>query len=151
MVAEIVKIDTATTLSLAEDLARLVKEKKLSIQIQGKDYMQLEGWQYAGLAMGIVPIANDPIKIETKVPGETKYSCSVNLIRVATGEIIGHGFGLCSSLEPTKRSFQEYAIASMAQTRAIAKAFRNSLAFLSKVAGFEATPAEEMSDAELIK
>ncbi len=38
----------------------------------------------------------------------------------------------------------EYAILSMAQTRAVGKAFRNQLAWLMKAAGFEATPAEEM-------
>src|SRR6185369_14512327 len=43
-----------------------------------------------------------------------------------------------------KRRFDEYAIASMAQTRAIGKGFRNLLGWLMKAAGVEATPAEEM-------
>ena len=39
----------------------------------------------------------------------------------------------------------EYAILSMAQTRAIGKAFRNLIGWVIKMAGYESTPAEEMS------
>ena len=58
------------------------------------------------------------------------------------------GIALCSNKEKTKRYFDEYAILSMAQTRAIGKAYRNLLAWLMKAAGFEATPAEEMDFAK---
>jgi hypothetical protein len=54
------------------------------------------------------------------------------------------GIAICSNKEGSKKFFDEYAILSMAQTRAVGKAFRNQLAWLMKAAGFEATPAEEM-------
>ena len=56
------------------------------------------------------------------------------------------GFATCSNKEHTKRSFADYAICSMAQTRAVGKAYRLSLGWLMKAAGYEATPAEEMHD-----
>ena len=43
-----------------------------------------------------------------------------------------------------KRSFDEYAICSMAQTRAVGKAYRLLIGWLMKSAGYEATPLEEM-------
>jgi hypothetical protein len=51
---------------------------------------------------------------------------------------------ICSNKEMSKKGFDEYAIASMAQTRAIGKAYRNKMAFIMKMAGYEATPAEEV-------
>jgi hypothetical protein len=51
---------------------------------------------------------------------------------------------ICSNKEGNKRQWDEYAILSMAQTRATGKAFRNLISWLMKAAGFEATPAEEM-------
>ncbi len=40
---------------------------------------------------------------------------------------------------------EEFAIKSMAQTRASAKALRNAFGWVAELAGFESTPAEEMS------
>ena len=57
---------------------------------------------------------------------------------------MGAGFGICSNREQGKKYYQEFAIASMAQTRAIGKAYRNILAWIIRAAGYEPTPAEEM-------
>jgi hypothetical protein len=68
--------------------------------------------------------------------------CEVRNIN--TGQLVATGVAICSNFEHSKKRFDEYAILSMAQTRAIGKAYRNLLAWLMKAAGFEATPAEEM-------
>jgi hypothetical protein len=47
-------------------------------------------------------------------------------------------------MEKLKATFEEYAVASMSQTRAIGKAYRNLLGFVMKSAGYADTPAEEM-------
>jgi hypothetical protein len=73
-------------------------------------------------------------------------TCEVR--NITTGQLVATGIALCSNAEKTKRYFDEYAILSMAQTRAIGKAYRNLLAWLMKAAGFEATPAEEMDFAK---
>ena len=52
----------------------------------------------------------------------------------------------CSNEEQKKHTFDEYAIESMAQTRAEGKAWRMLLAWMMKAAGFEQTPAEEMEE-----
>ena len=57
---------------------------------------------------------------------------------------MGAGFAVCSNKESGKKFYQEFAIMSMAQTRAIGKAYRNCLAWIIRAAGYEPTPAEEM-------
>jgi hypothetical protein len=42
-----------------------------------------------------------------------------------------------------KKSFDEYAILSMAQTRCLGKAYRNLFGWVMRMTGNEATPAEE--------
>lgn len=74
------------------------------------------------------------------------YKCTAKVIRIADGTIISTGYSTCSNLESKKLSFDEYAVCSMAQTRAIAKGFRNLLGYVMNAAGFEGTPAEEMEE-----
>lgn len=74
------------------------------------------------------------------------YKCASKIIRISDGMIISTGFATCSNLESKKIGFDEYAVNSMSQTRAIGKGFRNLLGYVMNAAGFEATPAEEMEE-----
>ena len=131
------------TLHLAQDLAKFIKENHLFHNIQGKAYVNVEGWQYAGARLGIVPIVGSIKRIES-MGDEVKYQAEVELLNLRTSQKIGSGFAICSNKEFGKKSYQEFAIASMAQTRAIGKAYRNILAWIIRAAGYEPTPAEEM-------
>lgn len=75
---------------------------------------------------------------------EIKYMAKCEVRNINSGQLVATGIAICSNFEHSKKRFDEYAILSMAQTRAIGKAYRNLLAWLMKAAGFEATPAEEM-------
>ncbi|MBC6988681.1 MULTISPECIES: hypothetical protein [Hymenobacter] len=130
------------TLDLAKDLAKFIKENKLSTSVQGKDYVNVEGWQYAGSRLGIVPIVDHVINVSTET--EIKYQAKVTLFDLRSGHTVGAGFAICSNKESGKKFYQEFAIMSMAQTRAIGKAYRNILAWIIRAAGYEPTPAEEM-------
>jgi hypothetical protein len=131
------------TMHLAQDLAKFIKENRLFHNIQGKAYVNVEGWQYAGARLGILPIVEALNRIEEE-NGELKYQAEVKLMNLRTQQMIGSGFAICSNKEFGKKSYQEFAIASMAQTRAIGKAYRNILAWIIRAAGYEPTPAEEM-------
>lgn len=72
------------------------------------------------------------------------YQCECDIVRLSDQQKVGFGVGLCSNLEDAKAGFQEYAVNSMSQTRAIGKGYRNLLSFVMKTAGFGDTPAEEM-------
>lgn len=130
------------TMHLAIDLAKFIKENKLYQNIQGKEYVNVEGWQYAGSRLGILPVVEHVINMSSDT--ELKYQAKVNLLNLRTEQVVGAGFAICSNKEQGKKFYQEFAIASMAQTRAIGKAYRNILAWMIRAAGYEATPAEEM-------
>ncbi|MEQ9441092.1 MAG: hypothetical protein RIG62_18760 [Cyclobacteriaceae bacterium] len=131
------------TMHLAQDLARFIKENKLFHHIQGKAYVNVEGWQYAGARLGILPVIDDLANVSLN-EAEIKYQAKVRLQNIKTQQTVGSGFAICSNRENGKRNYQEFAIASMAQTRAIGKAYRNILAWIIRAAGYEPTPAEEM-------
>jgi len=141
-------VNKDSMLSLSNELAKLIKEKNLSTTIQRKEYVNVSGWQFAGSALGLMPIITEITDLTRRgeQPGqvEFKYLAKCEVRKITTGEVVSTGVALCSSFERTKASFDEYAILSMAQTRAIGKAYRNLLAWLMNAAGFEATPAEEM-------
>lgn len=130
------------TMHLAIDLAKFIKENKLYQNIQGKEYVNVEGWQYAGSRLGILPVVEHVINVSTDT--ELKYQAKANLLNLRTEQVVGAGFAICSNKEQGKKYYQEFAIASMAQTRAIGKAYRNILAWIIRAAGYEPTPAEEM-------
>lgn len=139
-------INKDSMLQLATELSQLIKEKKLSSNIQGKEFVNVEGWQFCGASLGLMPIitSTQDLSNETAI----KYMATCEVRNITTGQLVATGIALCSNAEKTKRYFDEYAILSMAQTRAIGKAYRNLLAWLMKAAGFEATPAEEMDFAD---
>lgn len=133
-------------MEVAEILQRFVQEKKLTANIQGKNYPLVEAWQFAGSQLGLYPLL---ISIENQsTPDEIKYLAVVEVRKITNDQMVGKGIAICSNKEYSKKKFDEYAILSMAQTRATGKAFRNLLAWLMKAAGFEATPAEEMDFAK---
>ena len=135
-------INKDSMLKLSTELSQLIKEKGLSSNIQGKQYVNVEGWQFAGASLGLMPIIT--ITTDLSKDDEIKYMATCEVRNITSGQLVATGIALCSNKEKTKRFFDEYAILSMAQTRAIGKAYRNLLAWLMKAAGFEATPAEEM-------
>ena len=130
------------TLDLAKDLAKFIKDNKLTTNVQGKEFVNVEGWQYAGSRLGIVPIVEHVINVSNEQ--ELKYQAKVTLWDMRHQTTVGAGFAVCSNKESGKKFYQEFAIMSMAQTRAIGKAYRNCLAWIIRAAGYEPTPAEEM-------
>lgn len=131
----------AKTLELASELTKFISERKLTSNIKGKEFVNVEGWQFAGSQLGVMPILTELVDLSNEK--EYKYKATVELRRLEDDRIVGRGVAICSNKEGTKRNFEEYAIASMAQTRAEGKAFRMLCSWLMKAAGYETTPAEE--------
>lgn len=128
-------------IGFSNKLKDLIVEKKLYANIKGKNYPLVEAWQIAGALCGIYPEVKS---LEDLSNGNTiKYRSEV-VLKDSQGKEVGAGIAICTNKEQGKQKFEEYAIASMAQTRAVGKAFRIKLGWLVKLAGYEATPAEEM-------
>lgn len=130
-------------IQLAQTLRQHIVEYKLYSTINQKNYVHVEGWQFAGALLGLKPVVCDLIRINDK-DNEVKYSCKVE-IRNREGQVVGVGIAICSNKENKKKTFDEYAIASMAQTRAIGKGYRNIIGWVINMSGYEATPSEEMA------
>ena len=131
-------------LTLATELQKFVKANRLTSTIQGKEFPNVEAWQFAGSLLGLSPMLES---IEDRsTADEIKWQAMVSVTNTRTGATVGRGFATCSNKEHSKRGFADYAICSMAQTRAVGKAYRLSLGWLMKAAGYEATPSEEMQD-----
>lgn len=123
-------------------LARFIRENNLFRNIHGKEYVNAEGWQYVGVRLGILPVIEALADLSTK--NEIKYRASVRLVNLKDQHTAGSGYAVCISRENGKRGYQEFTIASMAQTRAIGKGYWHILAWIIRAAGYEPTPAEEM-------
>jgi len=135
-------------ISQMTEMSKILKthivEQKLYTTISSKNYVHVDGWQFAGGLMGLYPKI---VKVENlSRDKEIKWSAEVEVIDMKTDKVISRGFAICSNLENKKKTFDEYAIVSMAQTRAIGKAFRNIIGWVMKLAGYESTPEEEIKN-----
>jgi hypothetical protein len=122
---------------MAVVLRDFIAKNELSLVIAGRPYIFVEGWQFAGGLMGLTPRIT-----EVRELGPDRWLAKAELYD-RSGKLVATGFASCSKEEYKKKSFDEYAILSMAQTRAIGKAYRTVIGWVVKMAGFEATPAEE--------
>lgn len=132
-------------MNFATNLKKMIIDNKLYTDIRGKNYVNVEGWQIAGAFTGTFPVVES---VENLSDGVVyKYRAEVSL-RDKDGNKVGSGVAICTNQEAGKENFDEYAVASMAQTRAVGKAYRMKIGWLLKVAGYETTPAEEMDAVE---
>jgi len=128
--------------SVATVLAEVIDKKKLYAVINGKKYVQVDGWATLGAMLGVLPREARSEKIDNG------YLAFVELVRTTDGMIIGGASAICTREEKNWKSRDEYAIKSMATTRATGKAYRLGFSWIMNLAGYESTPAEEMIDAE---
>ena len=124
---------------IARTLTRVVTDQRLYSNISGKKYVKVEGWNTLGALIGIVP---REVEVLEELDGSVQ--ATVELIRVSDGAVVGRGSAVVGMDEPTWSKRPRYARRSMAITRATGKAFRLGFSWIMALAGFEATPAEEM-------
>ena len=148
------------------DAAALCKEIVVAsaLDIQGRKYVRVEGWQAIAIAHGCTGSAREVERVEggVRAIGEIR--------RMSDGAVIAEAEGFVGEDEPTwfggvtqawkwgeKRGEKvwyektlekrpDYAIRAMAQTRAISRACRSAFAHVVVMmnAGLSTTPAEEV-------
>jgi hypothetical protein len=150
----------AELMRLATDTAGLCRDivTKTAVNIQGRNYVRVEGWMAIATAHGCAAGAVDVKQDEhgTSAVGEIR--------RISDGTLIARAEGFVGADEPTwyggevekwrdgKREIKtmprrpDYAIRAMAQTRAISRACRSAFAHVVVMmdAGLSTTPAEEV-------
>src|SRR6266498_3549819 len=121
----------------AAALTDILKTKKLYASIQGKNHVLVEGWTLLGSMLGVFPVCVWTHRLEDGWEARVEA-------RTLAGVVVGAAEAECRTSEKRWASADSYAIRSMAQTRATSKALRQPLGFVVKLAGYEATPAEEI-------
>jgi hypothetical protein len=122
---------------IAEALSKVLRDQKLTSNISGREHVRVEGWTLLGTMLGVHPV------VEWTRPVSDGWEARVEA-RTLAGAVVGAAEAECLRTERTWKSRDDYALRSMAQTRAVSKALRGPLGFVVTLAGFEATPAEEM-------
>jgi hypothetical protein len=126
--------------AIATELGKIIDTKKLFKQIKEKKYVFVEGWNTLGAMLGILPVENRVLPIEGG------WEAYVDLIRASDGMKIGGSSAICTRKESHWASAADYAVRSMAITRATGKAFRLGFSWIMQLAGYEPTPGEEVTD-----
>lgn len=121
----------------AEALSQVLKKQRLYMRIGKRDHVLLEGWTLLGSMLGVYPNC-----VWTR-PLDNGWEARVEA-RTLAGAIVGAAEAECLRSEKTWATRDDYALRSMAQTRATSKALRLPLGFVISLAGFDPTPAEEM-------
>lgn len=126
---------------VADALCPIIEQRKLYSDIQGRKYVKVEGWQTLGSMLGVTPVTVWTRRLEADE--HQGWEARVEA-RTLDGRTIGAAEAECLRSENRWKIADDYAIRSMAQTRATSKALRSVLGFVVTLAGFEATPAEEV-------
>jgi hypothetical protein len=150
----------------AKALKDVVSKKIKPVIMNGEQYLEFEDWQTCGQFYGYTVRTGDAVPVE--VDGVKGAKAHADLVDVKTGLVIGGAEAYCMRDEEKWNTRSKYEwqgekdnrkrvkigdepvpwfqLASMAQTRAGAKAFRNRLAWVVVLAGYRPTPAEEIAD-----
>src|SRR6185503_18345281 len=76
------------------------------------------------------------------------YTATVELVRMSDGAVLTRASAECGMDENTWKNRADYARRSMAVTRATSKACRIAFSWVMVLAGYEATPQEEIPHEE---
>jgi len=131
----------ARATTIAGALADVIKQRRLYKHIGESDHVFVEGWTLLGSMLGVFA------EVEWSRPLENGWE-SRAVARTLAGRVVGAAESMCSRSESKWKSRDDYAIRSMAQTRAVSKALRLPLGFIMELAGYSATPADEVPDAQ---
>jgi len=127
----------AQATEVADALSKVIDSRRLYANISNKKYVLYEGWTTLGALVGVFPVCAWSRK------SEDGWEARVEA-HTLSGATVGAAEASCSREEKNWSGRDDYALRSMAQTRAGAKALRMPLGFIMALAGYEATPAEEM-------
>lgn len=133
---------------IANVLAGLIEQQGLAKDVGGrKKHVEVGGWQALGTMLGA--FGGQPLHAETQwtrpLPDGDGWEACVE-IRTPGGVVVGRAEAMCDRSESKWRSRDNYAIRSMAETRAESRAFRRAVGWIVALAGYNPTPAEEMPD-----
>lgn len=134
------RIEMAT--EIADAIKDVIVQRGWLKHIGESDHVYVEGWQF------VASLAGASCKVVSSEPlADGKgWQAKAVVVRIDSGVEIGAGSGMCSRAESKWKSRDDYALRSMAETRSMSRALRGVFSFIIELAGYRATPAEEMPD-----
>jgi len=130
---------------VANALKGVIVSQGLFKTINNKPHVFVEAWTTCGAMLGLTAycVWSRPIG----EPGEHGHDWEARVeVRTLDGRTLAAAEAMCTRKEAKWKQRDDYALRSMAQTRATSKALRIPLGFIVTLAGYSATPAEEMPD-----
>jgi hypothetical protein len=124
---------------MASALADVISKQHLYVTIQGRDHVRVEGWTTLAVMLGCTAR-----EVKNEEQGDGSFVAVVELVRMSDGVVLSRASSECGMDEPTWAARPRYARRSMAATRATGKACRLAFSWIMTLAGYDATPAEEM-------
>ena len=152
--------DTSSEIAEVIDVQVLVEQMKPYMggkfvqDVHGRVYPKVEWWNQLGAFVGVKPVVEYDKRLDSSSArhsrdGEITYEAGIQLRSIDGRNILhGRGISMCSSQEKMWSNTDEFAVRSMAQTRATGKAYRLGYSNVALACGIEATPAEEMMGIE---
>lgn len=131
------KIEVAT--KVAASLKRVIQSQDLAVKIGQSEYVTAEGWEVLGTMLGCTPYVEDVVEIPVDHKHKFMYKATVSIRQGDT--ILSRASAMA---ERNNMQKDRPSVYSMAQTRALGKAYRMALSWIVKMADYEPTPAEEM-------
>ena len=141
-------LDQASKVAFA--LAKVINKQKLFTVINGKKHVHAEGWTLLGSMLGVFPQIEWTRRIKGEGADYSQDGWEARAVAVvaASGVTVGSADSMCTRQEKMWKDRDDFALRSMAQTRATVRALRGPLGFVIKLAGYAATPAEEVTEDE---
>lgn len=157
--------------AIATPLAQIIESRKLFTEMGKKRHVHVEAWATMLAMLGIVPREKWAKRIECEVENpdtgnlerSVHFEVYTELVRAADGQVIGGASAECGGPDEPDWHFRPRyrweggqriedghdrvppnARRSMAGTRSVGKAGRTSFAWIVVLAGYDATPREEM-------
>ncbi len=109
-------------------------------QIGPKKHILIQGWTFIGGLGGCAA------KTTHTEPIEDGYKAHAVVVRVDSGVEVGAADQVCKTTESKWKGKDDYALVGMASTRACSRALSTVFRHVVELAGYSATPAEEITD-----
>ncbi len=151
---------------VADVLMEVVKQQELFQKIGPREHLLVTAWQFLAHFYGITAKIVDVRPVVDELTGAAGFEATADALLISSGQVISSGRAMCLNNEDnwnTRPKYEwangnrtqvgevrvpSYQLASMAQTRAIGKVLSNVLRFVVALAGYDTTPAEEMTGDE---
>jgi hypothetical protein len=124
--------------AVAKQLMETVRGSGLVVKVGDKDHLTVEAWQTLGAMLGVTPVTVWTHEIDNGWEARSEARL------MSTGQVIGAAEAECLRSEQQWSDRDDFALRSMAQTRATSKALASVLRFVATLGGAAGTPAEEM-------